>query len=202
MNLTQLVNTLRGWIKYSDPDAVSDELITSWVRWGEERINMDLRVGEQIDIDVANVVNARILPPNDWIKNDFMRFVDGTPLRFLGRDDFYSRSNRETTNYYTTSGRFLIIGGEPDTVNGRNVELHYFARVPPLGNTANWLSSEHPSLLTSAALIPAHLFLEAPEMAATMEAGVSSAIIKLNDDYRSSIASGSILKMPKHRGYK
>jgi hypothetical protein len=193
MNQSEFVTSIRGWTGYKNPDRLSDSLIMSWVRIGEERLNEDLRIADMVQIDTATIYSNRVTVPNDWIANDFLRFENGAEILFVNRNEFYSL--KDSSGKYTVAGRFLIIGGDNDTVEGLTVELHYFGGVPQLMNTATWLTSRHVKLITAATMIPASIWLQEPDRAASWELSVSGTVAKLNDNYNTSTAkSGTIIR--------
>lgn len=198
MNLNEFITTIRGWTGYNDPAVVSNALITSWVRMGEERLNTDLRIADMVQIDTATIYNRRVVTPTDWIKNDFLRMKDVGIIRYMSRDEFYSKDHPD--GHYTTSGKFLIVGGPVDKIEGRKVELHYFGDVPQLGADPNWVTQRYVRLLTSSTMIPASMYLREPEQAILWETDLTAAIAKLNDSYQASQASGSKL-VAKTKGF-
>lgn len=199
MNLQEFIESIRGWTGYHDPAVVPDNLIISWIRMGEERLNVDLRIADMVQIDTATIFSGRVVTPLDWLSNDFLRVYGEGVYHYLPRDQFY-RENKPKGKY-STAGKFLLIGGEPDEIEGRQVELHYFGDVPKLIGDANWVSSRYLRLLTSVTMVPALTYLKEPDQAAMWELDTASNIDKLNFAYRASIGAGSKLTLKKSKGF-
>lgn len=194
-DLTSFINTIRYFTKMTDPDVMTDDTITSFIRMGEERISSELRNADMVQIDTATFGDAnRVKLPTDYQSMDFIRWADATsanPLHFQTRDDFYSLPQPDW--HYTTSGLYLMVGGGDNT--GRVVELHYFGDVPALQvGSDTWLTRRYPSLLTSATMVAASKGMVDVENAPLWEADCAAAIQRLNDNYKSSIARGSKLR--------
>lgn len=191
MTLDEFITTIRGWTGYKDPNVHTNALITSWTRMGEERLNLDLRIADMVQIDTANILQNRVATPADWLENDFLREVDGNELVYLPRTRFYAEDSPR--NFYTTSGKFLIIGGDIDQNEGKDVELHYFGQVPVLAGETNWVVDKHLRLLTSAVMTPASMYIHEAEAAALWETGVAGFIKTLNDQYLASKAKSGTM---------
>lgn len=200
MILSEFINDIRSWTGITDATVHTDAMVTSWVRMGEERLNVDLRIDAMIDIDTSNVETGRVTVPGDWLMNDFIRNQDGREIKYMSRAEFYEM--KQPRGYYTTSGRVMIIGGCDEEDNETvDVELHYFAKVPELGNGAStWLMDDHLGLITSAVLIYAFTHSEEYERASVAEANTSGLIAKLNDEYaRRSAKGGTLIRKPSRR---
>lgn len=192
MNRTELVSSLRGWTGFTDVTVFPDALFHSWIAMAEERISREMRCADMIQIDTANITEGRVELPDDWRAADFVRVVDDKPLRYLSRDEFYTKS--DTTGYFTISGLYLIVGGEPSNDNQIQVEMHYFGDVPALGDDAEtWVSTRYLTVLTAGAMVFAHAKMQDTVEEDKWERKFLKYIDDVNTEYRRSIASGSKL---------
>lgn len=190
---------IAAWLNRED---YSEALITTWVRMGEERLNLELRIKDQIQIDTATITQRRVLLPTDWLQVDYLRplYTSGM-FRYTPRDDFYSRTDAQSVGYYTITGNYIQFGGEPDATEGKSVEMAYYGNVPTLGNETTWLLSLYPSLITWATLINGEAYGINSEQALTWEGAIAAKIKTLNDAHLISKASGSRLTRPSQRGF-
>lgn len=182
---------IRSWTGFKDPDVQTDADIDSWIKIAEERCNLELRIADMLQIRTSLVSEARVVVPTDWLANDFIRMVDGPELRYMDRPQFYAEG--QPPNTYAVSGRFLLIGGEPDAVNGKTIELHYFGAVPTFVDEDTWLYTKYSSLYMAAVMTPASMRMQEPENAVAYEAQVSNLIGKLNAAYIGTRSAGSRL---------
>lgn len=195
--ISDFCTTIRSWLNY---EGYSDELITSWVRIAEEMISERVRCKHMIWIDTAAVTKGRVVLPGDWLDLDFVRIVDGYPLEFMDRTNFYAKPAVADSTYnqghYTISGNFLMVGGDT-SIPGRNVELTYYQNVPPLGNVANWVQTYYPGLLISATLSVANAFGLDDARSTSWATSLQSEINVINENHLKSKASGSRLRMQR-----
>ena len=188
--LSQFITIIRGYTGFQDPDVQSDELITSWVRMMEERASSDLRISHQVQIDTATIYEQRVQLPLDWRSNDFVRIVDGAPLSFKPRKEFYDLTGG--TGYFTVSGRFLIIGGTPDAVDGKEIEMTYFGDVPQLTDEVGNVSWLVEKCLTVAVAGTMSFAADAMvDNSINWEDRFNTRVGKLNSEYLESISKGS-----------
>lgn len=195
MNLTEFLTSLRGWTGFLDTTVFTDALLTNFLRMGEERISREMRCQEMLRIDTATITLGRVTMPPDFRAADFVRIVDGNELIFKPRGEFYALGSGQGSNrgYYTTSGRYLMIGGDPSASNEKEVELHYFGDVPPLTGDATWLSTRYPTVLTAATMEWASTRMEDSEQKVNWSDDAGKAIDAVNVEYQRSIGSGSKL---------
>lgn len=195
MTLSEFIALVRDYTGFQDTTVQTNAKITSWVRMAEERTSSELRVADMVQIDTALITTQRVLVPSDWRAADFVRIVDGDTLEFQPRKEFYRLNN--ATGYFTTSGRYLMVGGPPDTVDGKTVELHYFGDVPQLTNDVDindepiesWLAERYHTILLNGTMTFA-----APAMvdnSVDWDAKFTDRVAKVNDEYLRSIGSGS-----------
>lgn len=202
MNLATFIVSIRGWTGFSDSDVNTDALITGWLRMAEERISEELRCSDMVQIDTGLVTVNRIKLPPDWRANTFVRVLSPATgpsvLAYKPIADYYNES--EPLGFYTTSGLNLMVGGAPDAIHGKTVEIHYFGDVPPLGvfegitDPGTWLSNRYPRLLTAATMSVASMGLIEDTRAITWETEATNRISTMNAEYTTSKASGSKLK--------
>lgn len=193
--IAEFIEQIKGWINFD----YSDDLVTSWIRMAEERINTELRVREMIKVDRGLFIQDPTAPlPEDWLEMDLVRRLDRKePLRYSDRHDFYTK---DTDGYYTIIGDFIVIGGPFN--KGVEVEIYSYRQVPPLGEEATWLYKKHPRLYTAAVLTMAVAYGVEDERAPMWEAEVSTRISQLNAAHRLSRASGSrITRRPINRSF-
>jgi hypothetical protein len=172
---------------------------------GEELLSETLRCKHMIQIDTGLVTQTRVLLPLDWLDLDFVRIVDGKPLRFRSRDEFYDNVQADP-NYnvgrYTITGNFLIVGGPIDAIEGKNVELSYYQTIPPLGDQINWLMKYYSRLYVSATMSVASAYTEGGEQQAMMwQKAVDEFVNAINDTHQKSKSSGSKLNLPRRKGF-
>lgn len=193
MTLNELIAQLRYYLGTYDETVQTDAILTNFVRMGEELISSRLRVADMIQIDTATLTLDRVELPNDWQANDFVRLVDGRELTYKPRGEFYSMQN--STGWYTTSGLFLMVGGDPGPLNSKQLELHYFGDVPPVGVEGTWLSTRYSSVLLHAAMYFATGGTTDDERSSKYMDYVEKQTDTLNNNYRRSIGSGSRLNI-------
>lgn len=198
--LSDFCDTVRAWLNREDYD---DALVTSWVRHAEERLDESLRIDHMIQIDTATVSAAerRVVFPEDYLEADFIRSVSGVPYRYEARDPFYGRAITANTNMYTIVGRFIVFGGPIDETTGLDVELHYYGRVPRLGDDPTWLSSQFNELLLFSTIVSASIYGIEDERAMAMAGAVTAKIKSLNERHLLSKASGSRLTRKTGKGF-
>lgn len=190
-------NTIRSWLNFE----YDDTLITSWVRMFEETVNVNVRCKHMIQIDTGTVVSERVLLPSDWLELDFVRVVDGSTLRFRGRDEFYNNVQKDE-NYnsgrYSISGNYLITG---DVGDGKSVELHYFQEVPPLSANPNWLMTHYSGLYVFGTLVAALAYGIEDDRSAAWSSKVQEYFGSINNEWLVSKASGSRLTVKRRAGF-
>jgi hypothetical protein len=176
--------TIRAWLNFE----YSDALITSWTRMAEESLSEVLRCKHMIAIDTAQIVQQRVQLPLDWLELDFVRVVDGYPLSFRSREDFYTRE--DTSKDYTITGNYLIVGGDVSG-DGREVEMSYYETIPPLGNDPNWLMTYYNRLLITSTLVAGSAFGFDNENLAKWQEASTNFVNSINEQHRVSKSSGS-----------
>lgn len=202
MTITDKCIEIRLWLNEGE-DEYPDTLVTTWVRGAEERFNRELRVDDMVEIETASINIDRVVMPSRWLEGDFVRLVDGSPLAFKDRTSFYTRGESdeyENLGKYTITGRYIIVGNA-DATTPPDVEMSYYASVPPLDDTDTWLSTKYPTLLLFGALEQANIYGIEDERAGAMGERVGMMIEKLNDMHKVSKVSGSRLNYKSKRSF-
>lgn len=198
--LSDQCTVIRAWLN-RDAEDYPDALVTSWIRMAESRISRTLRCADQIDVDYAEVTIDRVLFPMDWLDLDFVRVIDGEPLEFLDRTTFYRKPLVSQIRYYTITGNWLVVGGPPTEEATREIEMSYYASVPPLEASNTWLQTKYPDLFLMATMVAASAYGVEDERATGFDASVKAAIQEINDQHSMAKASGSRLRRRTTRGY-
>jgi hypothetical protein len=186
------------------------QLVTSFVRYAEQKFNAELRVSRMIAA-ATNTVTCRCSTlPDDWLESDLVLMavenqVPGgwKPIRYKSRDEFFKLPDKWALNHYTVEGRTIFFGGTPDETEGKAFQLYYFAEVPIFSDTQpSWIYTKYPSLYLSAALMHAYLHAVGEEdKAAGAKQLTEDGIQKLNSEYLVSKASGSRLTRTRVRSF-
>lgn len=193
--------TIRSWLNFGS-DTYNDALVTSWTRMAEEILSETLRCKHMVAISDGVVEAQRVLLPSDWLELDFVRVVGGTPLRFRSRDEFYADPdtlNNKNVGHYTLTGNYLIVGN--DVTDGVNVELAYYQTIPALAATPNWLMNHYSRLYISATLSVAAAYSIEDERAMMWQSATKDFIDTINMRDTEAKTSGSLLVMPRRRGF-
>lgn len=192
--------TIRQWMNWGDEE-YPDSLITTMLRMGEERLNEDLRIADQVQVSEGTVVTDRFTLPSDWLESDFVRVVGGGPLDYKSRHDFYTKGDTgdyENAGKFTTIGRYIIVDGSLD---GETVELSYFGQVPPLGIDPTWVYTKFSGLLISATLVAASAYYVEDDRLGIWTSNVTETINRLNAAYKMAQPSGSRLNTKTKRTF-
>lgn len=201
MILSDFLTTIRGLTKFRDTEVYTDALLISYLRMGEERLSAELKIADMVQIDTATLTAARTRMPADFQSMDFLRILGGKSMVFMPRDEFYNDESGRTTREYTTSGNFLIVGGNVTDSAPLSVELHYFGDVEPLTpDTESWVARRFPRLLINATMEFASQAMISDGEAEDWGGKTGSLINTMNQNYKTSIAAGSRLA-PKRRSF-
>jgi hypothetical protein len=183
--LSDFIGTIRSWLAI-DPGVYSDAAVTSWIRMSEEYVSETLRCKDMIQIDWSLLIEGRVLLPDDWLELDSVRFRGANPLNYIGN--------------------YISVG----TVNadlGVELEISYYQRVPPLTDGdadtdgSNWLYKHNTRLFTLATLWHAGMYAIEDDRTPMWESTVGKMIDGMNEDHRTSRASGSSLSVKRRRGF-
>lgn len=171
----------------------------------EELLSLSLRCKHMIQIDTGLVTQTRVLLPLDWLELDFVRLIDGKPLKFRARDTFYNNVLNDpnyNAGYYTLTGNYMIVGGPIDAIEGKNVEISYFQTIPPLGDEINWLMKYYSRLYVSATMSAAKAYNEGEEQQAVMwQTATQGMVDGINTEFLKSKSSGSKINLPRRKGF-
>ena len=187
----------------------SDNLVTSFIRMGEQKLNQELRVSRMIQSS-DGLIAARCAPlPDDWLEFSLVRIANDnaptgfTPIRYKARDEFFNLPDKWSCNYYTIEGRQIFFGGTPDSVNGKTFRLSYYGEVPVFSDaTSSWVYTKYPNLYLSAAMMYAYMHAVGEEQSAALAKQLAEdEIAKLNDEWRMAKASGSRLTRTRVRSF-
>lgn len=193
--LSDHCDTIRSWLNLG-PEIYPDSLIESWTKMFEEDINVSLRVKHMIAIDRGEVIVDRVLLPSDWVELDFVRVVDGKPLRFRDRNLFYTPNEQDqydNSGYYTITGNYLIVGGPISITNSKTVEISYYQNVPRLGEFSNWMMDNYSRLYTTGTLAVGSMYSFEDERGPAWATATQVFVDKLNEEHLVSKHSGSVL---------
>ncbi len=199
--LSDFCTVLRSWLNLG-ADVYPDSIVESWIRICDENINVSCRSKHMIQIDTGVLVVDRVLLPTDWLELDFIRLVDGKPLKFRERTEFYTPNEddeNDNQGYYTITGNYLIVGN-PD-VDGKTVEISYYQNVPALGADANWVYTNYQGMYIFGSLAVAAMYAVEDERAPTWQAAFDAVVGRINDGDKIAKTSGSVLKRNRPRSF-
>lgn len=205
---------------YANRQDWSSNLVASFVRDAESKLNAELRIDRQICQATNNVTQMCAPLPDDWLESDFMLIQSDSvpsgwyPIRYEQRDRFfklpvspysasYAADSSSTTGKYTIEGRTLFFGGPVDDVEGTQFRLNYYAEVPVFSDTvSSWVYTKFNALYRCAALMHADLHAVGEEdKAGAMKSLAEDMIQKLNANWQRARASGSMLARGHRRSF-
>jgi hypothetical protein len=187
----------------------SPNLVTSFVRMAEQKLNAELRVSRMIQTN-DGVIASRCAPlPDDWLEMSLVRMQSEAvpsgfiPIRYKSRDEFFNLPDKWALNYYTIEGRQIFFGGTPDNINGIPYRISYYGEVPVFSDsTPSWIYTKYPNLYLAAAMMHAQMHAVGEEQAAALSKQLTEdEIAKLNDEWRMAKASGSRLTRTRTRSF-
>jgi hypothetical protein len=187
----------------------SDNLVTSFVRMAEQKLNQELRVGRMIETQEALINGRCIALPDDWLEMSLVQIANTGvpgglyPIHYRPRDEFFKLPDKWSNGFYTIEGREAFFGGPPDAVNGQTVRISYYGEVPVFSDTnPSWIYTKYPSLYLSAAMMHAYMHAVGEEQSAAMAKQlVEDGIAKLNAEWAYAKASGSRLTRTMRRSF-
>jgi hypothetical protein len=205
---------------YANRQDWSPQLITSFVRNAEEKLNSELRVDRMIATAQNTVTDSCSTLPDDWLESDLMLIASQntptgwSPIRYKPRDEFFRMSNRpysgmwtntynSTWGFYTIEGRTIWFGGPVDDLEGTVYQMNYYQEVPVFSDTVtSWVYTKYQGLYRCAALMHADLHAVGEEdKAGMMKQLAEDMITKLNADHARARASGSRLARTRVRSF-
>lgn len=198
----------------------SDILVASFVANANEKLNSELRIDRMIQTVGNTVTQQCAILPDNWLEIDFIKIANNTtptgwiPIRYRPRDEFFRLPNmpysgrspdnhRSTFGFYTIEGRSIFFGGPPDSINGIQFQMDYYAEVPVFSDTVtSWVYTKYPALYRCCALMHADLHAVGEETQAGMLKQLAEDMItKLNADHQRARASGSMLARGRVRSF-
>jgi hypothetical protein len=194
---------------YANRQDWSPQLVTSFVRDAEMKLNSELRISQMMQTD-DGLIASRCAPlPPDWLEMDFVRLANDNfpsgfmPIYYKPRTEFFSTDDQYACGMYTIQGRQIFIGGAPDSTEGQTVRLDYYGEVPVFSDvTPSWVYTKFSSLYRYAALIHADLHALGEEQTSSLLKQLCEDMIsKLNAQHRYSRASGSRLSRTRVRSF-
>ena len=191
----QLITDVKAWLNFE----YSDELIESWVRVAFEAMSDTLRCSHMVTIETAEIDVDRVLLPVGWLEMDFLRDLEGGPIHFRSREDFY-RTDLENDGYYTVSGNHLIMGGSPTDSVPKQVELTFFEKLPTSFDETHFMFTSYYTLTLYGVLAASADYSEDDENALKWNGVVANRISAINDQYKSGRVAGSRLRRPRRYG--
>jgi hypothetical protein len=211
--LTDYCAKVRRWIDDEDPD---DATVTEWIRDGEERLNNELRVSELLVRDYATFDDDCAQLPLNWVEFEYVRLKGGLPLDFITNHDYWELkrtplygpqpdptggevwSNRK--QHYTTIGNTLFVWPPIDPNNLTQIEICYYRKVVPLGDTSDPAMERYPSIFRNCVLSASAPYLMEDERLQVWASLATAGIAKANDAAKIGRFSGSPIA-PKIRGF-
>jgi hypothetical protein len=200
----------------------SQALVTSFIRFAEQKFNAELRIGQMI-ATTQNTVTCGCAPlPSDWLETDLLLMAnDATPtgwvpLTYKARDEFfripatpysgtYVQNYNSTWLNYTIEGLTIYFGGVPDEVEGTLFQMNYYQEVPVLSDTPlvpSYIYTKYPWLYLMAALSFSGFHAVGEEQTALLQTQqVDKMIAALNAAWLRAKASGSRLKRTRVRSF-
>lgn len=206
--LSDFVDVLKGWVNRSD---VTDAVVTSWIRMGEERINNELMYKDMLSRERAVFADNSSPLPLDWKKIEYVKYVRdpsssdmmvrrGRSFSFVSKDEYWRRNDGggpySASPCYTIIGNDIFVTGDIGG-DGVEVEIGVYRKIPPLGDTANWLYNNHIALYTFASLAASAPYLIEDERMALWETKAQSLIMQMNEVHLSDKTGGSPMKMKR-----
>jgi hypothetical protein len=214
--LTDFYATVRAWVDDVNP---SDALIESWIRLAEERINNELRSLEQVVRDYATFDDNCAVYPPDWLENVYVKMQGGRTFLYITPHAYWDMAAEPQTvlqvvdptapkpypgaggqMVYTTIGNTLFILPNINPELLTKIEIAYFRKIVPLGDTLDPVFARYPSILLNCTLAAAAPYLIEDERLQTFATLATAGIAKANDASQNARWSGSPLT-PVVRGF-
>jgi hypothetical protein len=207
--LTDHITVVKSWIDDLNP---SDALVESWVRIAEERCNNELRTLQQIVRDYATFDDNCAVYPPDWLENVYVKLKSGRPFLYVTPHAYWNlaaepQRTLQVTDptgvppypgpggqmVYTTIGETLFVLPNINPELLTQIEIGYFRKIQPLGNTMDPVFVRFPSILLNCTLAAGAPYLIEDERLATFATLATAGIAKANDAAQNARWSGSPL---------
>jgi hypothetical protein len=205
---------------YANRQDWSSALVTGFIRQCEQKLNAELKIDRMIKTVDGLVTCGCAEVPDDWLRSDLMLVQSGLtptgmkPIRYKPRDEFFRLPStpyasasvpnyNSTYGYYTIEGRTIYFGGPPDTTEGTDFRMSYYAEVPVFSDDQDsWVYTKYPSLYLYGSLMHADYHAVGEEdKAGAMKQLTEDMINKLNMDHWKAKASGSRLSRSRTRSF-
>jgi hypothetical protein len=205
MTYTELVAAARAYADRQDIEV--DANIDIFILMAEARMNRVLKTREQSARTITPTVDNQeyySLPPDyrgmrDIQLNSSSIESESTTTGFTYLNPYQFNSKQDSiyggTLYYTIIANQIQI--YPCQEAGKNIEIVYFQKVPPLGedNSDNWMSSEHPDIYLAGIVAEIESFVKNYEVAKSWDSKMSRSIEELETSDVEERWSGSPLSM-------
>jgi len=201
MSLAALQTAVLDYLNV-DLEVYPSETTTRWVRQAEEAISERLQCPEMVRVVEAEVRGGRSELPADWIMADFVRVVDGFPLRYRTRDAWYD-NRRNVPNYnqrhYSISGNFILTASDDETPV--TLELTYYAKVPEMGTNPTWLWERYQKVYIFATLEAGALYSFEDERKPLWESTWKDEVAAITARHLRSKTSGGFMAFPRRTSF-
>lgn len=205
---------LRAWVGLQSPP---DSVVDGWITMVETRVNREMRVGEMVERDFTTLSDSETVLPDDWLQTEFLRYLPSTganqpdirygrPLHFKTYDNFYEACNDpdhpdHLKSFFTVVGLTLLINPMVGALDGTQLEIGYYSKVPPLKEVSeNWLYNNYHDIYLYGALAHAGAFLTEDERVPLWETRATKGIQDANDAWQRAKTSGAPLR-PRFRSF-
>lgn len=215
--LTDYFPVIRTWIDDVNP---SDDVLTQGVRLAEERINNELRSLEQVTRGSATFDDNCAPYPDDWLEVIYVRLLDqGNIFRYITPDAYWQFNAQPqvrlqqpdptgaapwpapgSQQVYTNIGRTLFVLPRIDPDLLTKIEVGYFRKIAPLGETMDPVMQRYPSILLNCTLAAIAPYLVEDERLNTFAALATAGIAKANDQAAAGRWGGSPM-VPVVKGF-
>lgn len=159
---------LRAWL---DTEDYGDPLLTSFVRIAESDISDTIRVRESIVDGMFTVAGGSFDLPDDFIEPHLTIKENGRPLDYSEESKYFAlerQNSAQVKTKFTWIGSKMYVGG--GALDGQDVQMWYYSRVPPLGEASTWLKDKYYTALLAYSLAAAHAYDVDEERAAIHQA--------------------------------
>jgi len=170
-----LVAAVKNWLARADLDSVIPDFITL----AESRINRDLKVRQMLTTIGLTASSREFTLPSDIVS------IVRVSARVSGRDKILEPL-ASVANINATDGLawgYVVEGSVGKVVGGtgsEDITMSYYAKIPAVATSANWLITNYPDVYLYATLLEASPYLGNDARVGTWAQGYQSAIDSLN----------------------
>ena len=213
--LSEYCTVVRSWI---DDEDISDDVIETWVRDAEERINNELRVDIMIQRTQATFDDQCAELPPDCLEVLYLKYAGGRPLTFIVNQAYWDLTDPDGVTptldpkvvydplghrrkaVYTIVGRTLFILPGFSEESKPTMTLGYYQQIQPLGDFKSGVFDRFPAIYRNCTLAAGAPYLMEDERVPTW-AGLATALIeKANAAHKRARFGGSPIT-PVIRGF-